>query len=116
MQNPRMRSLPLQRCIAQLLAFLMVLAPVFADPQAQAPPAPPQTTANPQTPAAPAPQTPGSQTQAPAAPAPAPTPLPVVEGLKVIPLAGKDEANDLGRRLMAPLVIEVLDQNDRPVE
>jgi len=42
--------------------------------------------------------------------------LPVVKNLKVIPLAGKDEMNDLERRVMAPLVVDVLDQNDRPVE
>jgi hypothetical protein len=42
--------------------------------------------------------------------------LPVVQNLKVIPLAGKDEMNDLERHVMAPLVVEVLDQNDRPVE
>ena len=42
--------------------------------------------------------------------------LPVVQNLKVIALAGKDEMNDLERHVMAPLVVEVLDQNDRPVE
>jgi hypothetical protein len=119
MQRPRMRSLPLQRCVAQLLAFLMVLAPVFADPQAppvptQAPPA--QAPANPPAPATSVAQPAAPQPAAPVAPAPPPTPLPVVQGLKVIPLAGKDEMNDLGRRLMAPLVVEVLDQNDRPLE
>ena len=43
-------------------------------------------------------------------------PLPVVQNLKVIALAGNDEMNDLERRIMAPLVVQVLDQNDRPVE
>jgi len=42
--------------------------------------------------------------------------LPIVQNLKVIPLAGKGEMNDLERHVMAPLVVEVLDQNDRPVE
>src|ERR1700680_1812652 len=42
--------------------------------------------------------------------------LPIVQNLKVIVLAGKDEMNDLERHVMAPLVVEVLDQNDRPVE
>jgi hypothetical protein len=42
--------------------------------------------------------------------------LPIVQNLKVIVLAGKDEMNDLERHVMAPLVVDVLDQNDRPVE
>ncbi len=42
--------------------------------------------------------------------------LPAVEGLKVIPLAGNHAMNDLERRVMAPLVVQVLDQNSRPVE
>jgi hypothetical protein len=42
--------------------------------------------------------------------------LPIVQNLKVVALAGKDEMNDLERHVMAPLVVEVLDQNDRPVE
>jgi hypothetical protein len=53
-------------------------------------------------------------------PAPAPAkpiaPLPTVQNLKIIPLAGAGEMNDLERRTMAPLVVEVLDQNDHPVE
>jgi len=36
--------------------------------------------------------------------------------LKVIPLAGKQVVNDLQRRVMAPLVVQVRDQNDQPVE
>jgi hypothetical protein len=72
---------------------------------------------------------PGLLAQQPAAPAPAAppasnapaqlkpmSPLPIVQDLRVIPLAGNDEKNDLGRRIMAPLVVEVLDQNSRPVE
>jgi hypothetical protein len=43
-------------------------------------------------------------------------PLPTVQNLKIIPLAGAGEMNDLERRTMAPLVVEVLDQNDHPVE
>jgi hypothetical protein len=55
--------------------------------------------------------------QAPPPPTPKPmAQLPVVQNLRVIPLAGKDEMNDLERHVMAPLVVEVLDQNDRPVE
>ncbi len=43
-------------------------------------------------------------------------PLPTVQSLRVIPLAGNGETNDLKRRIMAPLVVQVLDQNDNPVE
>ncbi|MGD0435982.1 MAG: hypothetical protein ABSB86_05925, partial [Bryobacteraceae bacterium] len=102
MQNPRKRSLRIERCLAQVLAFLMVLTPVLADQQA--PPLPAPTPATPQTPSTP-----------PAQP-PAPAPLPVVQGLKIITLAGKDEMNDLERKIMAPLVVSISDQNDRPVE
>jgi len=52
---------------------------------------------------------------APPAPAAAQAPA-TVEDLKVIALAGKDEVNDIQRRVMAPLVVQVLDQNDRPVQ
>lgn len=43
-------------------------------------------------------------------------PLPVVQSLKVMALAGDGEMNDLERKIMAPLVVDVLDQNGRPVE
>ena len=43
-------------------------------------------------------------------------PLPVVQSLKVMVLAGDGELNDLERKIMAPLVVDVLDQNGRPVE
>ena len=73
-------------------------------PAAQAPAAPAQ-------PANPAPA------QAPAASQPlAPAPLPTEESLKVVVLAGRNEENDIQRKVMAPLVVEILDQNDRPVE
>jgi hypothetical protein len=45
-----------------------------------------------------------------------PESLPAVENLKVISLAGNHAMNDLERRVMTPLVIQVLDQNSRPVE
>ena len=102
MQNPRKRSLGIERPLAQVLAFLMAWTPVLADQQA--PPLPAPNPASPQAPAAPAAQP------------PAPAPLPVVQGLKIVPLAGKDEMNDLERKVMAPLVVSVADQNDRPVE
>jgi hypothetical protein len=53
--------------------------------------------------------------QAPAAPKPIAA-LPTMRGLKVVPLAGNGEMNDLERRIMAPLVVQIRDQNDRPVE
>ncbi len=42
--------------------------------------------------------------------------LPPVESLKVLALAGNNRMNDLERRVMTPLVVQVLDQNSRPVE
>lgn len=39
-----------------------------------------------------------------------------IRSLKIVPLAGKQEMNDLKNRVMAPLVVQVLDQNDQPVE
>lgn len=43
-------------------------------------------------------------------------PLPLEQGLKIRVLAGKDEQNDLERRVMAPLVVQVVDRDERPVE
>jgi hypothetical protein len=57
--------------------------------------------------------TPAAQAPASAKPIAA---LPTVRDLKVLPLAGNGEMNDLERRIMAPLVVQVKDQNDRPVE
>jgi hypothetical protein len=50
-----------------------------------------------------------------AAPPAQPQPA-TIRNLKVIPLAGNQEMNDVKDRVMAPLVIQVLDQNDHPVE
>ena len=62
----------------------------------------------------------GAAAQQPASPAPRDTksvaPLPAVHNLKVVPLAGNGESNDLERRVMAPLVVEVLDLQERPIE
>lgn len=59
--------------------------------------------------------------QQPPTPAAAPAgqevaPLPIVQNLKVVALAGNGEMNDLERKVMAPLVVEVLDLQDRPIE
>ncbi|MBZ5607390.1 MAG: Ig-like domain-containing protein [Acidobacteriia bacterium] len=87
--------------LPQLLSALLAFMPVLANGQA----APAQT---------PAAQPPAAATQ-PAAPPP-PIAAATIESLKVIPLAGKGEVNDLQRKLMAPLVVQVVDNNDRPVE
>jgi len=53
----------------------------------------------------------------PAPPAIAPmAPLPIVRSLKVSALAGNGEMNDLESNIMAPLVVEIRDRNDFPVE
>jgi hypothetical protein len=55
--------------------------------------------------------------QPPAAPPEKPmAPLPMVQNLKLTALAGDGEMNNLERRVMAPVVVQVVDQNDRPVE
>lgn len=111
MINPRISTPSLKRpsllrsSLPPLLSVLLVVMPVIADD------ALPQAT---QQPAA-APAAPQSA-QPPSQPPVQPAPLPTVEGLKVIPLAGKDEVNDIQRKVMAPLVVEILDQNDRPIE
>src|SRR5579864_7190203 len=95
------RKMSFHQCgLPQFLALLLAVLPVLADgPGAQASQQP--TSAAPQ-----------SANQ----PAPPPAALPTIVGLKLVPLAGKGETNDLERKLMAPLVVEVLDQQDRPVE
>ena len=47
---------------------------------------------------------------------PAASSTPVRQTLKVVPLAGNNEQNDMERGIMAPLVVQVLDQNGSPVE
>jgi hypothetical protein len=56
---------------------------------------------------------PGMGAQAPSRPVAPPA---TVRSLKVIALAGSQELNDLERKVMAPLVVQVLDRNDQPVE
>jgi hypothetical protein len=56
---------------------------------------------------------PGLNAQAPQPPA---INTATVNSLKVVALAGSMEMNDLEHKVMAPLVIQVLDQNDQPVE
>ena len=60
---------------------------------------------------------PAVRSQSPAPPQLQPiAPLPAVQSLRVIPLAGNGDTNDLERRVMAPLVVQVLDRDDTPVE
>lgn len=52
-----------------------------------------------------------------AAQTPAPPLQPAtIRSLKIIALAGNGEMNSLENKVMAPLVVEVLDQSDQPVE
>ena len=90
-----------------MLAGILIVTPVYADEQA---PAAPQ---NPPAASQPAPVPPQTPANAPAKPM---APLPVIKNLKLLVLAGNGEMNDLERRVMASLVVQVLDQNDRPVE
>lgn len=99
MPNPLGRRL---RCqwLPRILSVVLVAAQIQAVAQVAAPP-----------PSA-------AQAPAPAA-APQPIPasqLPVEQSLKIQVLAGNDEMNDLQRRVMAPLVVQVEDQNDRPMD
>ncbi len=91
----------------QVLAVFLVVTQIQAAEPAAAP-SPAQASAPSQPPAA-APQA----STPPTAPA---APLPVEQSLKLIVLAGNGEMNDLERRVMAPLVVQVLDQNERPLE
>jgi hypothetical protein len=100
-----------RRWLPQALAVLLVVTQVQAAEQAAA---------SPQVPAA-APQTsapPTAQAPIPAPPTPVqpPAQLPVEQSLKILVLAGNGEMNDLERRVMAPLVVQVVDQNQRPLE
>lgn len=105
MPNPLRRRLR-RPWLPQSLAVLLVVAQIqAAEPAA----APPQTTAA--APQAGAP--PAASTPAPAQPL---AQLPVEQSLKILVLAGNGEQNDLERRVMAPLVVQVEDQNDRAVE
>jgi hypothetical protein len=99
MPNPLSRRLR-RRWLPRALAALLVVTEIqaaeqAAAPQAVTPPAPPAS--------------------APPAPAQPAAPLPVEQSLKILVLAGSGENNDLERRVMAPLVVQVLDQDDRPM-
>jgi hypothetical protein len=59
---------------------------------------------------------PNAGAQAPAAAPDSPPQPATIHSLKVRVLAGSQEMNDLEGKVMAPLVVQVLDQNDLPVE
>jgi hypothetical protein len=40
----------------------------------------------------------------------------VVQDLQILPLAGNGATNDIERKIMSPLVVQVLDQQSRPIE
>lgn len=103
----------MRRALAKVLIPIVALMPVFGQQPANTAQTPPATTPSEAQPGAPTPAGAGNPTAQPPAVQPG---TPAVQSLKVVPLAGKDEANDIERHIMAPLVIEVLDQNDRPVE
>jgi len=86
------------RWLPQALAALLAIPPGLLAQQPAAPPPASSTPAN------------SSPPQAPAQIKPM-APLPIVQDLRVIALAGNNSQNDLERRIMAPLVVEVLDQN-----
>ena len=93
MRKPAFRGVPQTLVVLLVLTQLQALAQEVAAVQASG--AAPQ--ANPA----------GAQ----AAPSPA-----VERSLEIRVLAGKDEANDLERLVMAPIVVQVVDQNQRPME
>lgn len=99
MPNPRRRRLR-PRCLPCALAVLLVVTQIQAAQQAAAPAPPPATPQQ-----TPAPPQPLSTAQ-----------LPVEQNLKVRVLAGNGEMNDLQRHVMAPLVVQVVDQNERAID
>jgi hypothetical protein len=113
MPNPLGRRLR-RRWLPQALSVVLVAAQLPAAQQAAAPPqaAPAQSS-----PAQAAPQVATPPAAAPAAGQPIPaSQLPVEQNLKILVLAGNNEMNDLQRNVMAPLVVQVLDQDDRPMD
>lgn len=97
MRDAANRSLSVCCWLPQALAIILAIGPVCGGEQIPVPPAPTPPAAQP------APTAPIAQ-------------LPMMRSLKVTALAGNKAMNDLERGLMSPLVIQVLDQNDRPVE
>jgi hypothetical protein len=118
MHNPVSGKLWTECWLPQLLAAILIVTPAYADEQAPAAPQNPPAAVQPAAtqPAAGQPAPAPAQTPPANIPAQPIAPLPTVKNLKVMVLSGNGEMNDLERRVMAPLVVQVLDQNDRPVE
>jgi hypothetical protein len=91
------------RCLPVVLAGLLAITQTQAAEQVAVP-------------AQAAPAQPGSQVPPAGAPAQPLAQLPVEQSLKIRVLAGNNEMNDLERRVMAPLVVQVVDRNERPVD
>ncbi len=98
-------SLPFRKFVA---VFLVMQCTFALAAQAQAP------AAQAQAPAAPA-QAP-AQVPAPAAPQSPAAPAPTTESLKILVLEGQHSINNTTRHVGIEPVVEVRDQNDRPVE
>lgn len=96
-----------KRAVAILLVAQLFLLAVAAEAQVPAP-----------TPQSPAAQTPATPAQAPAAVQPqAPiAPLPTVQSLKILVLEGDKSINSTSRHIGIQPIVEVRDENDRPVE
>lgn len=88
----QIQELRTRRLIAAAMAVLVAAPSGFGAPEQQQPSQPTAATAQPV------------------------ATLPTVQSLKVVAMAGKEERNDLKTGVMAPLVVQVLDQNLRPVE
>jgi hypothetical protein len=112
------------RCLPVVLAGLLAITQTQAAEQGgQAPQAAPAQPAPEQ--AAPAQAAPAQTVPAQAPPPGAPAPaapgqplaqLPVEQSLNIRVLAGNNEQNDLERRIMASLVVQVTDHEERPVD
>ena len=96
------------RALPIALAFLLALGQTRAAGQAPVPSPAPSAQVSPAQANPP--------TVTPTVPAPPLGQLPVEQSLKILVLAGSGEQNDLERRVMAPLVVQVLDRDERPVE
>jgi hypothetical protein len=93
------------RCLPVALAGLMAITQTQAAEQAAVPAQAAPAQAAPAQPGAPPPVAPGQPLAQ----------LPIEQSLNVRVLAGSNEQNDLERRLMAPLVVQVTDRDARPV-
>jgi hypothetical protein len=115
MPNPLSRRL-WRFWLPQALVALLVVSQLQADQQAVAPPQAPAAAPQP----VPAPPSPAAGQPTPGQPTPgqplSTAQLPVEQSLKIRVLAGNGEMNDMERRLMAPLVVQVVDTNERAMD